>query len=187
MRRKDMKEYRIWQAMKARCYAPSCKDTGYYQKDNIQVCDRWRYSFDNFIEDMGYMPDKNYSIERIDNFKDYCPENCKWIPIEEQKKNRRNVPLYTYDGKTMCLKDWSKELNMPYEKIRGRIRRGISFEDAIKDDLYNRQVEIDGKLKTVSEWCDFYNLNKGDVYSRIHRGWSKQDAILKSQEDIVQH
>ena len=35
MRRlKDMKEYRIWQAMKALCYAPCNANMGYYQKDH---------------------------------------------------------------------------------------------------------------------------------------------------------
>ena len=88
--KKALKEYRIWKAMKSRCYSPS-QTNGYYKKDNIQVCERWRNSFENFIEDMGMMPDENYSIERIDYTKDYCPENCKWILQTEQPKNRRNI------------------------------------------------------------------------------------------------
>lgn len=32
--------------MKARCYAPSNKNTGYYQKDGIQVCEEWRNSYE---------------------------------------------------------------------------------------------------------------------------------------------
>ena len=60
---------------------------GYYKKDSIQVCERWKNSFENFIEDMGMMPSEEYSIERIDYNKDYCPENCKWILQKEQSKN----------------------------------------------------------------------------------------------------
>ena len=71
MRRKHMREYRIWQAMKARCYAPSCRNVGRYQKIGIKVCERWLHSFDNFLEDMGPMPEGKYSIERIDTEKDY--------------------------------------------------------------------------------------------------------------------
>lgn len=184
MKKRDIKEYRIWLAMKARCYAPSQKDSGYYQQDGIQVCDRWKDSYENFIADMGMMPSPDCSIERIDNAKDYCPENCIWIPQAFQQKNRRNVPMYEHNGKRMCLKDWSRELGISYETIRGRLRRGHSFEDAIKEDLYERLVSIGGKTQTVMEWCVEFGLNSGDVYSRINRGWSKTDAILKDQEKI---
>lgn len=187
MNKKSMKEYRIWKAMKSRCYSPSNKKTGYYQKENINVCDRWRNSFENFLEDMGKIPGDEYSIERIDYAKDYCPENCKWIKFSEQSKNRRTIKLYTYNGKTMILKDWAKYFNINYNTLHKRLTRyNLSFEEAIKKDCYNRLVKINDKEMTVTEWCKFYNLKSGDVFSRIHRGWSKEDAILKNQEDIVQ-
>ena len=116
--------------MKARCYAPS-QTKGYYKKNNIQVCDRWRNSFDNFLADMGNCPFEDASIERIDNLGDYCPENCKWIHQSEQQKNRHNVPTYEYQGKIMCLKDWSRTLGISYDRLRGRIRNGKSLEQAI--------------------------------------------------------
>lgn len=187
MNKKALKEYRIWKAMKSRCYSPSNKNMGYYQSDNIKVCNRWKNSYENFIEDMGKIPSDDYSIERIDYTKDYCPENCKWILKTEQSKNRRNSKVYTYNGKTMILKDWSRVLDINYYTLIKRISKGIPFEDAIKKDLYDRLVEIDGIQKTVSEWCVHFNLNIGDVFSRIHRGWNKKDALLKSQEDIAQH
>lgn len=185
MNKKALKEYRIWKSMKSRCYSPS-QTKGYYKKDNIQVCERWKNSFENFIEDMGMMPSEEYSIERIDYNKDYCPENCKWILQKEQSKNRRNILIYTYDGKTMILKDWARYLGLSYSMLHKRIKKGVPFEQAIKPDCYGRLVEINGEKKTVSEWCEFYNLNKGDVFSRINRGWSREDALLKSQQDIVQ-
>lgn len=183
-KRRDIKEYRIWSAMKARCYAPSCKDVGLYQKNGITVCDRWRNSFENFMADMGVIPGENYSIERIDNSKGYSPDNCKWIPVSDQQKNRSNVPVYTLNGETLCLKEWSRKLGFNYETVRGRLRRGLDFESAIKPDPYERLVEIDGKQMTVSEWCEHFNINAMDVYSRIHRGCSKHDAITKNQESI---
>lgn len=131
MNKKSLREYRIWKAMKARCYAPCNKNMGYYQKDGIKVCDRWLHSFDNFLADMGKCPFEDASIERIDIHGDYCLENCKWIHQNEQQKNRRNVPLYTHNGKTLCLKDWSRELGINYDRLRGRIRSGKTFEQAI--------------------------------------------------------
>lgn len=186
MNKRSMKEYRIWKGMKARCYAPSFRDS-YYQQDGIQVCDRWRNDFNAFLADMGSIPGPEYSIERIDLYGDYCPENCKWIPMRDQMKNRRNVPVYEYAGERHCLKEWSTILGFNLSRVRGRIRRGCSFDDAIKEDLYKRQVVIRGVSKTVKEWCQVFNLNTGNIYSRIHRGWSKEDAILMDQNKVVIH
>lgn len=185
MGKKSMKEYRIWKAMKSRCYSPSQKNS-YYQKDGIQVCDKWRNNFNAFLEDMGPLPADDYSIERIDIYGDYCPENCTWILGKDQMKNRRNVPQYTYNGETHCLMDWSRILGFNIHCVRGRIRRGMPFEKAITDDPYHRQIEINGEKKTVTEWCKFYGINSGSVFSRIHEGWDVKDAILKNQQDIVQ-
>lgn len=184
MNKKSMKEYRIWSAMKARCYAPSNRNQ-YYQQDGIQVCDRWRYSFDNFLADMGKIPGDNYSIERVDIFGDYCPDNCKWIPMSEQQKNRRNVPVYSYNGETHCLAEWAKLLDLNLSCVRARLRRGLPFDKALEEDLYDRQVEINGESRKVYEWCDYFGINSSDVYSRIHRGWSKTDAIMKDQQAIL--
>lgn len=184
MNKKDIKEYRIWKAMKSRCYSPSCKNVGLYQKLGIQVCARWRNSFENFMADMGPIPGDDYSIERIDYTKDYCPENCIWIPFKEQMKNRSNVPKYTYNGETHCLKEWARILGVKVELLRGRLRRGRSFEEAISGDIYGRQILINGETKTIKEWCEYYGLKSGSVYSRIHRGTSPVDAIMKNQEAI---
>ncbi len=122
MNKKNMKEYRIWKAMKARCYAPS-QTKGYYKQNNIQVCDRWRNSFDNFIHDMGAIPSDDYSIERIDVSKDYEPANCKWIKQTDQPKNRNNTIWMNYNGKTMCLKDVARETGMKYSRLYMAYRR----------------------------------------------------------------
>lgn len=125
MNKKSIKEYRIWKAMKARCYAPS-QTKGYYKKYHIEVCDRWKNSFDNFIEDMGYMPDQSYSIERLDVTKGYQPDNCKWIPMRDQPKNRSNTIWVFYNGEKMCLKDASRAVGMKYLTLYRHYQKHIT-------------------------------------------------------------
>ena len=127
------KEYRAWKAMKARCYSPCNKKMGKYQAMNIQVCDHWLNSFENFMDDMGFSPSKDHSLDRIDPEKDYTPENCRWATWKTQSSNRGDFNLiYEYKGESMILKDWAKKLNIKYTTLYQRIFRSkMSFKEAI--------------------------------------------------------
>lgn len=122
MNKKSLKEYRIWKAMKARCYAPS-QTKGYYKQNNISVCERWRDSFANFIEDMGPIPSSEYSIERIDVSKGYTPSNCKWIRMKDQPKNRSNTIWVNWQGQKICLKDLTRKIGVKYGTLYMKYRR----------------------------------------------------------------
>lgn len=126
-------DYCIWIKMKSRCLNPNDKSYSNYGGRGITVCERWKSSFENFISDMGWRPNKNYSIERIDYNKDYCPENCKWIHKSEQSKNNRRVKLIEYNGLMYCLSDLCKILELPYGTMRHRVYDlKIPFSEAIK-------------------------------------------------------
>lgn len=86
---KGSPEYITWVAMRNRCNNPNNPDYKYYGGRGIAVCQKWS-DFLHFYKDMGCKP-SGYSIERIDVNQGYYPENCKWIPMSEQSKNRRNV------------------------------------------------------------------------------------------------
>ncbi len=78
--------YRTWLAMRARCLNPQHKSYKRYSGRGIKVCDRWKDSFSNFLEDMGERPGPGYHIHRINNDGDYEPGNCVWINKEDHDK-----------------------------------------------------------------------------------------------------
>jgi len=86
------KMYSIWSSMKARCNRKNHKAYKYYGGRGIKVCDEWRNSFEQFYNDMGDCPG-GYSIERINNNGNYCKENCMWIPVEKQQRNKTTTKL----------------------------------------------------------------------------------------------
>ena len=73
-----------------------------YQDRGITVCDEWLV-FENFRDwalSHGYKDD--LQIDRIDNDKGYCPENCRWVTPKENLNNRRNT-LRLEDGTSLAM------------------------------------------------------------------------------------
>ena len=123
-------EYRSWQHMKSRCFNPNHKNYLDYGGRGIKVCDLW-LNFENFLADMGLKPTAKYSIDRIDNDGDYCPDNCKWSTQTEQVNNRRSNRLITIDDVTLTISQWAKKMNIGANVIQNRLNRGWSEYKAV--------------------------------------------------------
>ncbi|MCM3620514.1 hypothetical protein M3936_23445 [Sutcliffiella horikoshii] len=81
-------EYQIWASMIQRCINPNDESYVNYGGRGIKVCDRW-LDFYDFIMDMGYRTNPEYTIERIDVNGDYEPSNCIWDTRIVQSRNQR--------------------------------------------------------------------------------------------------
>lgn len=134
----DTPSYRSWAKAKCRCTNP--KDDRYkdYGGRGITMCQRWRDSFQNFLEDMGPRPE-GYSLERIDVNGDYCPDNCKWATPEEQYNNLRSQ---RDKGYPKSIKTMAKEYGLTYGTLQSRLYRGWPLDTALK-------TPMGGNFKTV--------------------------------------
>lgn len=130
--------YRAYRAMIKRCERPNNVDYKWYGGRGITVCERW-HDYANFLADMGERPSEKHFIERIDNDGPYCPENCTWATREEQQANTRQAHLITWQGKTMNRAAWARELGMPPDRLRTRLKLGWPIDRAFLEPLKKNQ------------------------------------------------
>lgn len=127
-------EYNTWTRMKQRCHNPSNPKWSSYGGRGISVCERWRESFENFLEDMGPRPD-GYSIDRINNAADYTPLNCRWATRTEQARNTRRNHLIFVNGRGQTSGQWAEETGIHEKTITNRIKLGWKPEAAISNPV----------------------------------------------------
>lgn len=200
-------EYKSWVGMKRRCDNPNQTAYKRYGGRGITYEKSWKY-FENFIKDMGKMPKTNMELDRIDNDGNYCKENCRWATRKEQTRNRggkRATRLYTFNGETMCIADWAKEIGITPQSLQKRLNNGWPLELALNPEKRDKDVSkrviktepankgktvrnknskyitIDGITKTYSEWEKEKGLSKGLISKRLQQGCTEYDAVMKKK------
>ena len=126
--------------MKQRCGNTHFKQYHRYGGRGVFLCDEWQ-EFENFRDwafDSGYEP--GLSIDRINNDDGYYPENCRWADRITQQNNRYNNRFITYADITHTLAEWSRLLNIDYDKLRRRVNRN-DMRDF--EEYFDTEVTLD--------------------------------------------
>lgn len=129
--------YEVWENMIDRTTNPNNNKYQNYGGRGISVCDEWKeyINFSNWAKENGY--NDSLTIDRIDVNGKYEPSNCRWATQQVQANNRTNNYYITWNDKTQSLKDWSRELNLTYDTLRSRLKRGWSVEKAFTTPKMN--------------------------------------------------
>lgn len=163
--------YGIWNKMKDRCENPNAHAYSRYGGRGIVVCDGW-HDFQTFYDwAMAHEYTDDLTLERVDVNGNYCPENCAWIPLSMQMKNRTDTVRVELDGRMMPLKEACETLGLPYKAVHLRMTRyGMSYEDAISKPFKD-------KSQSLKHRCEEAGLDYHLVYYRIKAGWSEERAM----------
>lgn len=178
----DSPEYKTWNSIKNRCYNQKSDPYGNYGARDIKMSEEWRDSFEAFYHDMGPKPTPGHTIDRRDNDKGYCKENCRWATKLEQANNRRTNKVYEYKGERKTLAQWCVEFNLNYDVIKYRLNKGMLFDVAINTiiPIGNTEYTIDGVKKTLFEWCNDNQISYLAARRKLFSGHSIESAISKN-------
>ena len=99
----------VWRNMVTRCTRPGYTGWSYYGANGVTVCDEWKDwpTFRDWAIADGYQP--GLQIDRVDNSKSYCPDNCHWVTAMENANNKRNNRLLTAFGQTKTMSQWTRD------------------------------------------------------------------------------
>lgn len=123
--------YDVWCNMKQRCYYPKHVQFECWGGRGISICNEWLSDFINFYNwaiKNGW--EDGLTIDRIDNDKNYCPENCRIATYKINSRNRRTTKLSNevvreirrlYFSESVKQVDIAKRFNVTQSCISGVI------------------------------------------------------------------
>lgn len=145
--------YNTFYTMLHRCYNPNRNKSQFYIEKGISVDIRW-HDFENFVNDMGYPPD-GFTLDRIDNSKGYCKNNCRWASQSEQKINR------------------SRFKNTP-RKYKGVSPHGLKWKSEIRFNGVNHYL---GVFEVEDDAAIAYNVKVKEFYPETYENYINQIEV----------
>jgi len=185
----------VWAAMMERCYDPSFKEYAQYGGSGITVCDEWRYSFASFLmwaTENGY--DENAkrnecTLDRVDPFGNYCPDNCRFTDMVEQNKNQKVNALHDSCEDILFTNEVAELLGVSVNFVNARAVAGIIPHMVIGGRrVFSKHVveafrmtilksKVEKKRRNVSDGVKF----KTGQGSPNYRPWTEEE------EQIILH
>ena len=144
-------ERRVWHGMKSRCHNPANQSYVRYGGRGIFVCDEWRNSFDRFYEDMGPKP-AGMDLDRIDNDKGYCKENCRWISRLENCRNTRRTIYVDVNGQKLKVHELAEISGQKKSTVMYRLKKGLSMDAVLSKEKLPNSVRRGEQHGTYYEY-----------------------------------
>ncbi len=140
--------YGLRYVLLTRCYNASKRDFKFYQGRGIKVCDEWKNCFIAFFKwclDNGWK--KGLVLDRIDNNKDYEPNNCRFITAKE------NLQKMHIDHNMVGENSPRAKLTqLQVDEIRKKLGEGVMNSRLAKD--YNVSPSTIKAIKSGQNWKD---------------------------------
>mgnify|MGYP006346413971 FL=1 len=166
--------YRIYSHIRNRCNRKeNCNYKNYWWK---WIKNEWN-NFEEFKKDMyenylclsNQIWENNVSIDRINNSKNYCKENCRWVNLKEQQENRDINHYINYNWEIHNLRKWSRILWIDENVLRRRIVvLKWEIEKAFNTPILNKTIhKLNWHKWTLTELSKILWISRSSVYRKI--------------------
>jgi hypothetical protein len=185
--------YSCWMSMISRCHNPKRAAFADYGGRGIIVCNRWRYSFDAFLEDLGERPSLSHSIGRMNNDGNYEPGNCRWETQSEQNRNKRNNHVIRHENESMTIAEWAERTGLSFSVISYRLREGWAVADALETTAskfnslrykdrgrVTKTLTMGGETMTIAAWSRRTGISTCTLAARKKSGWPDERSLTES-------
>lgn len=191
------KFYRAYDNMKTRCYNKNSPKYKSYGARNIKVCNEWLDSRNAFMTwCANNCNNLSLSLDRIDVDGNYSPDNCRWITMNEQARNKQNTVTVLYYGTEYCLRDLCRKLGYTtseYKIIFSRIAYynwdvTQAIETPVDHAKHNNSKHLapsytyKGYTNSLRQICKKFNLYYDTIRYRVMRGEDVKAACDKGTE-----
>ena len=143
------------------------------------VCSEWKNDFMTFYN---WATNNGYKDElflcRKDLAKGYNPDNCCWMTKTEYVR-KNQCDLYTYNGKTMTLPEWSEYSGINLRTLKHRINTyKMSIEEALTKPVKSKRLyTYNNKTYSIKELAEIYHIKLKTLEARLNRGKSIEEAL----------
>lgn len=134
----NTRTYKSWINMKHRCLNQKARAYKNYGGRGIVICKKWE-RFENFLSDMGECP-PNLSLDRIDCNKGYQKDNCRWVTLKQQQRNKRSTMYLTYKGRRYILVEFAETFALDPQVVRQRLRNKNTLLDLARPPRWSTNL-----------------------------------------------
>lgn len=166
----------IWKAMNQRCYRESHVEYKHYGGMGIKVCEEWSDGFLKFEQwaiENGYDENSDRAsctLDRIDPFGDYAPDNCRWSDMSTQNANRKANAIHDMSDEFLYGSEVAELFGVPCDLIEEMAKDGaLPYMSIGKRKLFCKTV-AEQYASAIESYCA-----KKQTY---HRWAEDEDAMI---------
>lgn len=148
---------KIFNSMIDRCYNENNKSYRWYGQKGIIICDEWLSNpklFEEWAISNGY--NDNLTIDRKEETKNYCPENCRWITGSNNSKYKSTTRLIEVDSEKHTGREWANILDLGTNVINNMLRN--FSEEKVKEFIRSRKRDKTKYPSGNQSWMQVYGI-----------------------------